>query len=689
MHFTHFTVGEGEVFRVDAGTEIIASEGIKIAGDLIVDGSKPGDILLTAEDGNIVVSGRVIVEDATGATNAQTVEVRAASITSKASATPKAGTSIIITAKGANRDVILLGFPSFQSGRGQDALDETIVSPLSSRHEGEAGANGGDIILRAPLGAVRLPQSRVLSDPDLFGLGDGGDGADVEVDRLGFNTTETSIEIVGGRGGNSGRLVVEGTTVEGVPTLQEFEQQAEFIAGGSGGRGGHVLWDNTPVGVVGEKGALLEKTYPLTEMIVKGGDGGDGARDGGRGGTAMYWSGRPTREPGEPTASASAYGGNGGAVFASPVPLGVLRGGEGGSFSVWGNAGPDGDATRRDGGDGGDALGQGGDGGDVSNDVLYNSAVGGPGGHSEDAQTRMGQELPNRISGSYATRLYGVIAGHGGEGYKYDAKGDCDGCWGGDGGDSGSESAYGGNGGSVPSSLRGSEGGRGGDVWTVGRAGTSFGGDGNPPGKGGCNGTRLAQPGAGGNGEVSRGPGSELVPDPFYEEGECESFDGDLCGEDEECTLEPPPTPSCGEVGSSYGAHLSTDQGSGSEVLLYDELGVYTIQNGTPGWLATATYPVWDANGLHYESNTAFIDAALAADTFAAIRLNKADCLNDGTKLFPDGTVYKLGSNTFWFNGCTERLGIPSCLSSADYDCQVIDGTGYMVQIGNGTCDTP
>ena len=49
---------------------------------------------------------------------------------------------------------------------------------------------------------------------------------------------------------------------------------------------------------------------------------------------------------------------------------------------------------------------------------------------------------------------------------------------------------------------------------------------------------------------------------------------------------------------------------------------------------------------------TGFGDAATAADDFAPIRQNKADCLNDGTKLFRDGT-------------------------------------GYMVQIGNGTCDTP
>jgi hypothetical protein len=568
-------------------------------------------------------------------------------------------------------------------------LGETIVSPLDSRHEGEPGANGGDIVLRAPLGTVRLPANRGLSDPALFGLGGGGDGADVEVSRLGFNTTETSLEIIGGAGGSSGRLVIEAATVEGIPTLQEFAQQAELIEGASGGRGGHVLWDNSPVGLVGDPGERLESTYPLTEMIVKGGAGGDGARQGGRGGTAIYWSGRATSEPGDPTASASAYGGAGGNVFASPVPLGVVRGGEGGSFSVIGNAGRSGDATRRGGGDGGDALGQGGDGGDVMGDVLYNSAVGGAGGHSQEARTRIVQEFPNRLGSTYTARSYGVISGSGGDGYETDSKGDCDGCWGGDGGDAGSQSAYGGNGGSVLSALSGSEGGRGGDVWTVDRGEVGYGGDGDPPGKGGCERTRLALPGTGGSGEVTRGPGSELVPNPSHQDGKChDEYDGMPCGEDQECTIEPPAPPSCGEVGSSYSAHLRQDQGPDAAPLAWDETGVYTIQDGTSGWQARSTYPVWDAEGLHYETTTGFI-GGLAADTFPAIRQNKADCLNDGTKLFPDGTMHTVGANTFWFMGCTERLGIASCLSSVDFECQLVGGFWYMVQIGNGTCDTP
>lgn len=185
---------------------------------------------------------------------------------------------------------------------------------------------------------------------------------------------------------------------------------------------------------------------------------------------------------------------------------------------------------------------------------------------------------------------------------------------------------------------------------------------------------------------MSRGPGSELVPGSSG--GTCDGSDGELCGEDEECTIDPPPVPSCGEVGSTYAAHLRVDQGPDAEILSYDEEGVYTIQNGAPGWQATARYPVWDAEGIHYETNTAFIGAH-AADTFPAIRQNKADCLNDGRKLFPDGTHYTVGANTFWFTGCTERLGIASCLSAADFECQVIDGTGYMRQIGNGTCETP
>ncbi len=60
MLVTRFTVAEGEERRVSANLEIIASEGIEIAGDLFVDPTEPGDIKLVAEDGDIIISGRLV-----------------------------------------------------------------------------------------------------------------------------------------------------------------------------------------------------------------------------------------------------------------------------------------------------------------------------------------------------------------------------------------------------------------------------------------------------------------------------------------------------------------------------------------------------------------------------------------------------------------------------------------------------
>ena len=62
IRVTRYEVAEGSVERVSAGTEIIAEEGIVISGTLRVDGTVDGDFVLTAETGDIVISGSVIVE---------------------------------------------------------------------------------------------------------------------------------------------------------------------------------------------------------------------------------------------------------------------------------------------------------------------------------------------------------------------------------------------------------------------------------------------------------------------------------------------------------------------------------------------------------------------------------------------------------------------------------------------------
>ena len=535
---TQFVVGEDQERHVSAGLEIVASEGIEIRGDLIVDAREGGDLQLTAENGDVVLEGRILVGEAGQAAAAGR---KAASSTNQTVPPLRPGASIIVTARGPNRNIILRRFTLLQSGRGQAAADE-VVSILSgySSHQGAAGSNGGDIILRAPLGTIRLPQDRQVGDPALFGLGDGGDGADVTVARS-FDTGETSLELRGGPGGDSGRLIFEAANVEGVPPAEEMASRPDFIEGGTGGRGGHVLWDNTEAGSATPGAGPLDKKFPLTEIILMGGYGGDGARMGGRGGYAAYLSNRVINELGQPTASASAYGGRGGDVFASPVPLAVVIGGEGGEYVVVGNNGADGTSAHRNGAEGGNVLGQGGDGGDVLAGGQFAYARGGKGGNSEDAESRILRELSIDGAPDYQDFWYSVTAGRGGQGYTL-FEADCDGCRGGDGGDSGSESVYGGAGGSVPASGGDSEGGPGGHVWSVSYRyeddglPPGAGGNGNPPGSGGCIPPRVIQPGQGGvaTAEGIRGDIRGVEPEGDFEEGSCEQ-DGLVCGDDKQC----------------------------------------------------------------------------------------------------------------------------------------------------------
>lgn len=119
-----------------------------------------------------------------------------------------------------------------------------------------------------------------------------------------------------------------------------------------------------------------------------------------------------------------------GDVFPSPLPIGLVQGGEGGEYVVLGNWGwkgalPD-SGGPVNGANGGDVVGQGGNGGDVLEGVLFQSAIGGDGANSEVAQARIIAELPVRPEvfeppygigpSGFRSYGYGVIGGPGGDG---------------------------------------------------------------------------------------------------------------------------------------------------------------------------------------------------------------------------------------------------------------------------------
>jgi hypothetical protein len=428
LRVTTYALAKGETQEFPAGFEIIASEGIDIAGDLIINRSRPGDFILRAENGNIRISGKVIVQETGNFSSAGKKIIRGLNALKKETA--QQGTSLFFTVnRQAGATIDFARWAAIKSGNGMDALGTTIES-WDGFFEGEKGGRGGDISITA--GRIILPKVQP-GDPPLFTLGNGGNGSNITVDRNAFNTKGTTVDIIGGHGGVSGHLYFETDRIEGIPSVDELSPEIEYLAGGVGGRGGNVIWENTEQPILPGSSGTLDflgddnKLPSLQEIILRGGWGGSGAIEGGKGGFAAYWSGRVIHfnVPNKKAASVSVTGGNGGEVFGSPVPIYLALGGEGGEYIVLGNYGQPGAAidvdgvTFPNGADGGNVVGIGGKGGSILEDVIFHSAIGGDGGNSEVAQTRLPNELlvlRRQDPSIFTTAWYGVTAGAGGWG---------------------------------------------------------------------------------------------------------------------------------------------------------------------------------------------------------------------------------------------------------------------------------
>ncbi|MCP4247028.1 MAG: hypothetical protein GY778_08255 [bacterium] len=544
MRVQKFIVPEGEQQQVSSNLEIIAADGIEIAGELLVDPTPGGDLALTAEDGDIELSGRVVVMDGTAEETGRTAKMGPA-FQYVVSDDPQPGVSLILTAQ--RRDIRMRRIPLLQTGRGQNGA-ERFFSSGGPSIRGINGSRGGNIYLRAPTGTISLPTDRPSGDPAPFGLGDGGDGGNVTIRRVDFALAEGahSLEVQGGDGGDSGRLYFDAASIVGVPTTDQLSTGPDLIDGGRGGNGGRAMWDNSIGGVL--PGNSYRSPYiidGLEAITFRGGFGGDGARYGGDGGDALYWGDRQLNKPGQKVTSAESVGGDGGDVFTSPVPLRTAAGGEGGGFVVWGTTGwlPFGErSTDRDlccdGADGGDVLGEGGNGGDVLDGVLFITALGGAGGNQDGFVNRVRTLLPDIVDKTDIR--VGVRSGGGGPGYGYgadDGDRECDGCPGGNGGDSGLATAKGGDAGSTPAGgVPGGIGGWGGNVWTVHRGEPGPAGNGDGPGDPGGQGNdvniELGNGGAGTALEDAGPTGQHLgVIEPVLD---VEPLKGSPCGEDED-----------------------------------------------------------------------------------------------------------------------------------------------------------
>ncbi len=498
MQVESFLLPAGEVMEFPSEFEIVSEGDVEIAGDIMVTPDREGPFRIISKNGDITISGSMIVLDPepSGKTTAG-----------------HSGTDIEIVNERLS-GVIDLTQPiksTFIAGHGADAPDFTVVFGrllLSAN----TGRPGGDVIFRCTRGTIRLPAHHEHVVP-LFNPGNGGHGGDIVIDKRRFSmgTDDTTLELVGGAGGASGRLVLDAPMIENMPSIEQLRSDTAWVGNSHGGPGGDAAWDNSD-NITGAPSDHSVK-YDLTEITLRGGDGGDGGVRGGNGGHAVYHSGRVMNERGDPVADVMVIGGNGGDIFDSPLPVTECHGGDGGGFAVIGNAGwdgsdPDLDGGPLDGGEGGDVYGEGGSGGNVRENVTFLRALGGDGGNTTARQSSVLRAVDVIDAQGFQDFRFGVIGAPGGAGGSRSG-----GCPGGDGGAFGIVEAAGGEGGSVPIGTTGEgTGGKGGDVWSTGywRTEQAKGGDGDSPGLGACTAGVLGLPGFGGTGDVIGPAGNEI-----------------------------------------------------------------------------------------------------------------------------------------------------------------------------------
>ena len=148
LHVERFELPAGETQTFPAGFEIIAEKGVNIAGVILVQPSRPGDFTVTAESGDIEISGVIKVQPSSSANAAgQSPNL------SKSGAEGADGTSIKIQALAGNLAISSTG--TWKAGNGGNG-DSIIIARAVSEPlvEGNNGGDGGYVILRAPQGAV-------------------------------------------------------------------------------------------------------------------------------------------------------------------------------------------------------------------------------------------------------------------------------------------------------------------------------------------------------------------------------------------------------------------------------------------------------------------------------------------------------------------------------------------------------
>ncbi len=200
-------------------------------------------------DGDTNISGSIQSSGASG----QSVQIRSSgnividgSISSGGSNSGNGGG---VTLESTNGNITLSG--NIISGNGSIGTARVLMTKedVYSRAASDAsGSDGGDIIVKAPNG-------KVIIDPTFDAtLGNGGNGNTVTIGDEALLSYDPNSE--DGKGGDSGRIIIQASEVEGM-TCTEYEVTEE-----------HTYGDITL--------AVGDKVCVATDMVISGGEGGDG-----------------------------------------------------------------------------------------------------------------------------------------------------------------------------------------------------------------------------------------------------------------------------------------------------------------------------------------------------------------------------------------------------------------------------
>ncbi|MGK7393396.1 MAG: hypothetical protein ACNS62_02445 [Candidatus Cyclobacteriaceae bacterium M3_2C_046] len=505
--------------------QVKVKEYARIEGTLVIEETPSDRFSLQVEGGDLTISGKIILRNSPADGNSGRLQA----------AQNLDAPSLQLGAYAANAVLHITNQVTLQTDHGKDAATQILTGANPAGITGNSGGKGGDILLEAPNGRVKLD---FPSSKPMFNLGNGGNGADIMVDRA-FSSNSEEVNILAGNGGNGGKIIFNTSIVENIIDLSELVDQGNFYTvSGKGGKGGNVLWDNTSQGINMD---LAEISQQSTSRVfsLRGGNGGASIQFAGSGGWAVYWSDRPINPVGQRITAISVEGGDGGNIIDVRIPQHEVIAGDGGGVVAWGNSGWDGNQSHKNGADGSEIFFNMGNGGDVEQGVKADVAIAGSGGHSQIAESEFPYQLRD-MAGlkdmDHFNLNFAIVGGNGGNGNS-----NCQGCPGGDGGNS-SQIIWGrgGNGGHVLNNpLSQGQAGNGGNIWGIIFGIPGEGGDGFPPGSAGCVPLHYFEPGQTGDGDFnfSSEAGQWLAQDALqlYEQNECNTTDGESCGEGLTC----------------------------------------------------------------------------------------------------------------------------------------------------------